>query len=254
MTDLAGFGPRLRRERERRGISLLAIANRTKIGIALLEDLERGDLVRWPSGIFRRAFVRAYAQAVGLDPETLVAEVGALFPDGGAPAPAKAAEKIEKIEKIKKMAPDLSAVRTVERPAPATPLELSARETCAAADFRLTLEEPQTGSGTRPTVARNRAMAALADAALLLAGGGLGTLVAGLAGLWPGVAVGSVALVAGVLAVGRTPGGWLFLGPAPGRLVSAEAVRGGKRRAIEQPPGTGVRRHAARRVEHRRPY
>jgi transcriptional regulator with XRE-family HTH domain len=244
MTDLADFGPRLRRERERRGISLLAIANRTKIGLALLEDLERGDLVRWPSGIFRRAFVRAYAQTVGLDPEKLVAEVGSLFPDAGAPPPARTVDKV---------APDPPPARVVESPAPTPPPQPSARDARAAADFRLMLEEPLSGLGIQPSVAKSRAMAALADAALLLAGGGLGTLVAGLPGLWPGVAVGSVALVASVLAVGRTPGGWLFLRLVQGRLASAGA-RGTKRRAVEQPSGTGVRRHAARRVEHRRPY
>jgi cytoskeletal protein RodZ len=46
----------------------------TKISIVALEALERGDLSRLPGGIFSRAFVRAYALEVGLDPEATVTE------------------------------------------------------------------------------------------------------------------------------------------------------------------------------------
>ena len=53
------FGARLRQERERRQIPLKSIAEGTKIGISLLEGLERDDVSRWPSGIFRKSFVRA---------------------------------------------------------------------------------------------------------------------------------------------------------------------------------------------------
>lgn len=73
----------LRRERERRGIPLEAVAETTKIQLALLAGLERGDLARWPSGIFRRAFVRAYADAVGLVPDDVVARFEEVFPERG---------------------------------------------------------------------------------------------------------------------------------------------------------------------------
>src|SRR5204863_8562794 len=76
-----GFGPRLRQERERRKISLDSIAATTKVSAALFEGLERDDVSRWPNGIFRRSFVRAYALAVGLDPETVVREFLERFPD-----------------------------------------------------------------------------------------------------------------------------------------------------------------------------
>ena len=83
------FGPRLRQERERRQISLTSIAENTKISRSLLEALERDDVSRWPTGIFRRSFVRSYAQAIGLDPEEVVREFLERFPD---PATAAAAE------------------------------------------------------------------------------------------------------------------------------------------------------------------
>lgn len=89
MTDPRSFGAWLRRERERRGITLRAIADRTKIGAGLLEALERGDVSRWPGGIYRRAFVRGYADVVGLDAELVVANFERVFPaDPSAPAPA----------------------------------------------------------------------------------------------------------------------------------------------------------------------
>src|SRR5919106_3969290 len=82
MSDRQTFGPRLRRERERRGISLDTIAAVTKVSAELWEGLERNDFSRWPSGIFARAFVRDYARAVGLDADDVVDEFCRLFPIG----------------------------------------------------------------------------------------------------------------------------------------------------------------------------
>ena len=75
------FGARLRRRREEQGIALATIAEQTKIKASLLEALERDDVSHWPSGIFRRAFIRAYAHAVGLNPDVVVSEFLALYPD-----------------------------------------------------------------------------------------------------------------------------------------------------------------------------
>jgi transcriptional regulator with XRE-family HTH domain len=80
MSDRDTFGPRLRAERERRGISIETIASVTKVGGDLWDGLERNDLSRWPSGIFARAFVRDYARAIGLDADEVVDEFCRLFP------------------------------------------------------------------------------------------------------------------------------------------------------------------------------
>jgi hypothetical protein len=72
---------RLRAERERRQIPLSSISANTKISASLLAALERGDLSRWPTGIFRRSFVRTYAAAVGLDPDEIAREFFAEFPE-----------------------------------------------------------------------------------------------------------------------------------------------------------------------------
>jgi cytoskeletal protein RodZ len=75
------FGARLRLQRERQQVLLDTIAMETKIKISLLEALERDDFSLWPEGLYRRAYLRSYAQAVGLDPETVVREFLELYPD-----------------------------------------------------------------------------------------------------------------------------------------------------------------------------
>ena len=75
------FGARLRHRREQQGIDLVAIADQTKIKTSLLEALERDDVSQWPSGIFRRAFIRAYAHAIGLNPDHVVREFLEVYPE-----------------------------------------------------------------------------------------------------------------------------------------------------------------------------
>lgn len=82
MSERDTFGPRLRRERERRGISLETIATLTNVSIELWQGFESNDLSRWPKGVFARAFVRDYAKAVGLDANEVVDDFCRLFPLG----------------------------------------------------------------------------------------------------------------------------------------------------------------------------
>ena len=82
MSDRDTFGPRLRSERERRGISIETLVAVTKVGADLWTGLERNDFSKWPSGIFARAFVRDYAKAVGLDADDVVDDFCRLYPHG----------------------------------------------------------------------------------------------------------------------------------------------------------------------------
>ena len=75
------LGSRLRQQRESQHITLSDIAAATKIQASFFEGLERDDISRWPAGIFRRAFVRAYADAIGLDPEAVCREFVERFPE-----------------------------------------------------------------------------------------------------------------------------------------------------------------------------
>lgn len=75
------FGLRLRAHRERRGISHEALAESLKIKRSLLTDLERGDVSRWPTGIYRRAIFREYVKAIGLAATDSLEEFCELFPE-----------------------------------------------------------------------------------------------------------------------------------------------------------------------------
>ena len=76
-----------------------------------LEALERSDLSRLPGGIFTRAFIRAYAQEVGLDPDRTIQEFIAELPPDAATATAHASS----VEDGEKLESDRRAVATALR-------------------------------------------------------------------------------------------------------------------------------------------
>jgi hypothetical protein len=82
MIERDAFGAYLRRQRVRAGISLDDIARRTRVTVDMWEALERNDFSRWPSGIYARAYVREYANAIGLDAEEVVNDFCRGFPQG----------------------------------------------------------------------------------------------------------------------------------------------------------------------------
>ena len=82
MNPQLAFVTRLRRERLRNGISLDDIATQNRIKIELLEAFENNDLTDWPKGLYARAWVRAYAVAVSLDPADTVDEFCRLYLHG----------------------------------------------------------------------------------------------------------------------------------------------------------------------------
>jgi cytoskeletal protein RodZ len=87
----ARVGAKLRKARERCGLSLRQIADSTKISVPVLEGLERDEITYLPGGVLGRGYVRSFASTVKLDPEAIVAEFVAQFPgssvtDGYPPA------------------------------------------------------------------------------------------------------------------------------------------------------------------------
>ncbi len=87
----ADVGARLREAREARNMELRDIAGTTKISVGALEAIEQNDFGSLPGGIFTRAFVRAYASEVGLEPEQTTR-------DFMAQAPVEAAHDAARIE------------------------------------------------------------------------------------------------------------------------------------------------------------
>ena len=88
----ADVGGRLQAAREARNMELRDIASTTKISIGALEALEQNDFDALPGGIFTRAFVRAYASEVGLDPEQTTRDFMAQAPVESAQDAAKQIE------------------------------------------------------------------------------------------------------------------------------------------------------------------
>jgi cytoskeletal protein RodZ len=70
---VSSVGGRLRRERELRGMSVEEIARATRIPLASLERLEADRYDDLPGEVFVRGFLRAYARAIGIDCEEIVA-------------------------------------------------------------------------------------------------------------------------------------------------------------------------------------
>jgi transcriptional regulator with XRE-family HTH domain len=184
MAEPTTLGSWLRRERERRGVTLAKISEDTKVAVPLLQGLEADDLSRWPGGIFRRSFVRSYAAAIGLDPELVVRRVeeehpsdppepatGAVDPRGGRPSLPKSVEAANTGPVAKTAPGDVMHRSAAVRP------PMSARAT--------------------------RVQSALLD--LLVAGAiGFGFAAAGSRLLWPVLAIAAYHLL-GVLLTGTTP-------------------------------------------------
>jgi hypothetical protein len=70
----------LRQAREAKSISLQEIAERTRISPWILQRLDAGEFGALPAGIYARAYLRAFASAVGLDPDMTVRQVEGALP------------------------------------------------------------------------------------------------------------------------------------------------------------------------------
>jgi transcriptional regulator with XRE-family HTH domain len=116
--DRDTFGPQLRFERERRGITLRNIAESTKIKESLFAELERGDFSKWPQGIFRRAHLCAYVSAIGLPSQPVLAEFLRLFPSDDAlneTETLKPDDRVEEARPGQPTAPERIAIRGSSR-------------------------------------------------------------------------------------------------------------------------------------------
>jgi cytoskeletal protein RodZ len=74
------FGGQLRKLREGRRVTLEMIEKKTKVSLSLLRSLENGGCEGWPGGIYSRGYVRAYAEAIGVDPEHVLAAFVECYP------------------------------------------------------------------------------------------------------------------------------------------------------------------------------
>ena len=70
----------LRKNRMAQGLSLTEISRRTRIGVTHLRHIEEGNFKSLPPGFYARAFVRAYAEAIGVDADIVLGELSDLLP------------------------------------------------------------------------------------------------------------------------------------------------------------------------------
>lgn len=96
INERRAFGERLRRQREKQRVSLDQIAASTKVAASLFAGLEKGDCSRWPGGMYNRAFIRAYAAAIRLDPDETAAEFAEYYNTPAEPAMPGAATPLPK--------------------------------------------------------------------------------------------------------------------------------------------------------------
>ena len=76
---------RLRQARLARGLTLEEISAETRLPPRIVEKIDDGEFGALPAGIYARAYVRGFAGVVGLEPETVIAELAPMLP--GAPDP-----------------------------------------------------------------------------------------------------------------------------------------------------------------------
>ena len=82
---MAALGARLKKERERQGITLEQVSEATKITVRMLQALEEERFDKLPGGIFNKGFVRAYARHLKIDEQQAIADY--LAASGPVPAP-----------------------------------------------------------------------------------------------------------------------------------------------------------------------
>jgi cytoskeleton protein RodZ len=88
------IGAELRAAREAKGLSVGALAERTRVPARTLSAIERNDRSALPPQPFARGFVRTYADELDLDHERVVREFFAQFPAEAPPGPLLATREI----------------------------------------------------------------------------------------------------------------------------------------------------------------
>ncbi|WP_018660188.1 helix-turn-helix domain-containing protein [Heyndrickxia acidiproducens] len=107
MTEL---GSRLKEARKEKGISLDDLQEMTKIQKRYLKNIEEGNYDSMPGKFYVRAFIKQYAEAVGLQPEELFEEYGNEVPSTQTE---ELPEQISRVQTRKRVAPDSVKVLNV---------------------------------------------------------------------------------------------------------------------------------------------
>jgi cytoskeleton protein RodZ len=82
-----GFGARLRKGREARGLSVLEAADALRLSPRMIESIESEDLGALPPMLFAKGYLRSYAAFVGVDPSGVLKDFEARAATGTALQP-----------------------------------------------------------------------------------------------------------------------------------------------------------------------
>ena len=99
ISDAATLGAGLRATREASGRSLAELTVATRVHTRYLIALEEGDFSALPSRVFATGYVRAYAEALGLDEQLAVERFKRESPDGSVPLQAPAGVAFEDVRR-----------------------------------------------------------------------------------------------------------------------------------------------------------
>jgi cytoskeleton protein RodZ len=77
--ELHEIGTLLRRERQKQGLSLEEVGEKTKISHRIISAIENGEEGRLPHPVYAKGFVKSYAGLLGLDPEQLGCDFSAAY-------------------------------------------------------------------------------------------------------------------------------------------------------------------------------
>lgn len=91
--EVKGFGAMLREARKSLGISIGDVSSRTRLSVDQIRAIEEEDLERLPEPVYVRAFLRAYAKAIGIDYEPVVNDYVTRCGGGGVRIPEHAPEE-----------------------------------------------------------------------------------------------------------------------------------------------------------------
>ena len=69
---MASIGEELRRERQRRGLTLEQVRDVLHIKVAYLHALEHDEFNRIPGNVYTKGFIKNYSDLLGLDSRRLV--------------------------------------------------------------------------------------------------------------------------------------------------------------------------------------
>ena len=121
--ELAAVGERLRQAREAAGRSLEDIEAVTRIRGTYLEAIDAGLRAELPGDVFVKGFLRAYANAVGLEGDLLVAQYKRSLegapPQGASGSAVPEPDAVPPIERARppsRLAPDVARRKSVRRP------------------------------------------------------------------------------------------------------------------------------------------